>query len=355
MSAAAPLPLQIERRWRERFGKILYQGYGLTESSPFASYNHHAAYREGTVGTPIDGVQMRVVDVDTGRPLPPGERGEIVIRGPNVMLGYWRKPEETGQAIQDGWLHTGDVGCVDNDGYIRVDDRLKDMVIVGGFNVYPVEVENVLFRHPAVAEAAVYGVPDPIMGERLRAAVLLRSGESASAEDLLAFCKPFLAEYKLPVEFEFVSELPKGRTGKVLKRVLRDRFRANGNGHRTEVVGTAAELENRIVNWLAERLPPGIRPDPEKTLADSGFTSLLALELAERMSHWVGREVRPTITWSYPTPASLARNLMGGGTASRTVEGGIASEIARLSDAEVEASLAAELHKLARAQTAGEA
>jgi long-chain acyl-CoA synthetase len=354
MSAAAPLPLEVERRWRQRFGKPIHQGYGLTESSPFASYNHETAYREGSIGTAIDDVEMAVADVETGRLLEPGEKGEIVVRGPNVMLGYWQRPEETRKAITDGWLHTGDVGRMDGDGYFYVEDRLKDMVIVGGFNVYPKEVEDAIYRHPAVAEAAVYGIPDPVMGERVRAALVLREGSRADVEDLLTCCRASLAEYKLPADFEFVAELPKGRTGKVLKRVLRERYRPPAKPAAAGV-RSAAELERRIVGWIADHVfAAGV--DAGATFADCGFTSLLAVELASDLSRWLGRPVNPTITWSYPTASALARHLMPDAAArGEKPAKAPASEMARLTEQEAETILLAELQRMANALAAGQA
>jgi long-chain acyl-CoA synthetase len=354
MSAAAPLPLEIERRWRQRFGTPIHQGYGLTESSPFASYNHETAYREGSIGTAIEGVEMAVADLETGRLLEAGEKGEIVVRGPNVMLGYWQRPEETRKAITDGWLHTGDIGRMDSDGYFYVEDRLKDMVIVGGFNVYPKEVEDALYRHPVVAEAAVYGVPDPVMGERVRAAVVLRKGAGPDADALLACCRKHLAEYKLPSNFEFVAELPKGRTGKVLKRVLRDRYRPNPQSDAAGV-RSAAELERRIVAWIADHVYTGAGVDAGATFADCGFTSLLAVELAGELSRWLGRPVNPTITWSYPTAAALARHLMPEAARSEKPAKTPAPEIVHLTEHEAETILLAELQKMAKAQAAGQA
>lgn len=355
MSAAAPLPVAIERRWRRRFGIPIHQGYGLTESSPFASYNHAAEYREGSIGTAIDGVEMAVVDVASGRLLAAGEKGEIVVRGPNVMLGYWNRPEETRQAITDGWLHTGDIGRRDGDGYFYIEDRLKDMVIVGGFNVYPAEVENALYRHSAVAEAAVYGVPDAVMGERVRAAIVLRDGMRADAEELLGCCRGHLADYKLPADFEFVAELPKGRTGKVLKRVLRERYRPSRKAG-PATVHSAAELERRIVQWVAEHVYTGAPVDAGVSFADCGFTSLLAVELAGELGRWLGRPVDPTISWSFPTPALLSRHLIPDGTpAAEKTARAAACEIAGLSEEEAETMLIAELQKMAKTQAAGQA
>lgn len=355
MSAAAPLPLEIERRWRQRFGKPIHQGYGLTESSPFASYNHETAYREGSIGTAIDGVEMAVADVVTGRTLGPGEKGEIVVRGPNVMLGYWHRPEETRDAIRDGWLRTGDIGRMDSDGYFYLEDRLKDMVIVGGFNVYPKEVEEALYQHPAIAEAAVYGVPDPVMGERVRAAVVLRQGMRPNAEELMACCRAKLADYKLPADFDFVAELPKGRTGKVLKRVLRERYRPHAKPDPTGV-RNAAELERRIVRWIADHACTGAEVDACAPFADCGFTSLLAVELAGELSRWLGRAVNPTITWSYPNAAGLARHLMPEAPVQREKPArATAPAIAQLTDHEAETLLLAELQRVAKAQAAGQA
>jgi long-chain acyl-CoA synthetase len=220
-SAAASMPAEIAARWRERYGLVINEGYGLTETSPFACYNHEVEYRLGSIGTPIRGVEMAVVDEETGRPRRPGVPGEIVIRGPNVMLGYWNQPEETRRAIRDGWLHTGDIGMTDEDGYFYLVDRLKDMINLAGLKVYPAEVENVLYRHPLVAEAAVYGVPDPVMGERVEAQIVLKPGARAAAEEILALCRRHIADFKVPRTVRFVEALPKSPTGKVLKRVLR--------------------------------------------------------------------------------------------------------------------------------------
>lgn len=221
LSAGAPMSATLAQHWWQVYGKPIHEGYGLTESSPFATYNHHQRYKLGSVGTPIAGVDIRIVDAE-GNDLPPGERGEILIRGHNVMLGYWNRPEATAQAIRDGWLHTGDIGLRDDEGYLFVVDRLKDVVIVAGFNVYPTEVEDVLYGHPAVAEAAIYGVPDEIQGEIVKAKIVVKPGHAVSAEELRLFCRERLANYKVPRLVEIVDSLPKNPTGKILKRVLRD-------------------------------------------------------------------------------------------------------------------------------------
>jgi long-chain acyl-CoA synthetase len=221
VSGGAALPLEVLRGFEERFQAPILEGYGLSETSPVACFNQLDAPRKpGTIGTPVWGVDMRVVD-EADRPLPPGQPGEVVIRGHNVMKGYFGRPEETAEVIRDGWLHTGDVGVVDEDGYFRIVDRLKDLIIRGGFNVYPREVEEVLLTHPALAQAAVIGVPDARVGEEIVAVVTLKPGASATPESLVAWARDILAAYKYPRQFHLVERLPLNATGKVLKRELR--------------------------------------------------------------------------------------------------------------------------------------
>ncbi len=221
-SAAAILPTDVERRWYERFGLWIQQGYGLTETSPFASYNHDVAFKPGSVGTPIENVEMKIVDADD-RELPDGDRGEIVIKGPNVMKGYFANAAATADATRDGWFHSGDIGYRDPDGYFFIVDRVKDMINVSGFKVFPREVEEVLFRHAAVKEAAVVGMPDPVRGESVKAFVVLTEGGRATGEELQGLCRAALADYKVPGRIEFVPALPKNPTGKILKKELRAR------------------------------------------------------------------------------------------------------------------------------------
>jgi long-chain acyl-CoA synthetase len=219
-SAAAMLPADVEQRWTAVTGLPISQGYGLTECSPFATYNHEHAHRPGSVGTPIENVEVRIVD-EQDREVPDGTLGEIVIRGPNVMRGYLGKPEDTAQVLRGGWLHSGDVGYRDADGYFYVVDRVKDMINVAGFKVFPREVEEVMFEHPAVAEAAVLGHPDPVKGEVVRACVVLRPGQRATPEELIELCRGRMASYKVPSVVEFLPALPKSPTGKILKKDLR--------------------------------------------------------------------------------------------------------------------------------------
>ncbi len=220
VSGGASLPVEVLRGFEEAFGCKVLEGYGLSETSPVASFNHPDRERKpGSIGTPIEGVEMKVVD-DDGREVPTGEVGEILIRGHNVMKGYWRQPEATAEAIKDGWFATGDMARVDEDGYFFIVDRKKELIIRGGYNVYPREVEEVLYEHPAVREAAVVGVPHDELGEEIGAAVALKEGADADAEALQAFVKEQVAGYKYPRRIWFVDELPKGPTGKILKREI---------------------------------------------------------------------------------------------------------------------------------------
>jgi long-chain acyl-CoA synthetase len=219
-SAAAPMPVEVARRWRERFGHIIYEGYGLTETSPFATYNHDSDYREGSVGTPVNDVKIKIVD-ENGAELPPGELGEIAIKGPNVMKGYFNRPEETAQVIRDGWFLSGDIGKLDSDGFLYLVDRSKDMVNVSGFKVWPREVEEVLAQHPALAEAAVIGIPDPLSGEAVKAFAVLKEGMRLREQEVIDYCRDRIAVYKAPRVVEFIDALPRNPSGKVLKRELR--------------------------------------------------------------------------------------------------------------------------------------
>jgi long-chain acyl-CoA synthetase len=220
-SAAATMPVEVAAAWQATFGRPIHEGYGLTETSPFASYNHRRAYRPGSVGSPIDLVEMKVVDADD-REVSSGTWGELVIRGPNVMLGYWNRPEETAFALRGGWFHSGDIGYADEAGYFYLVDRVKDMINAAGFKIWPREVEEVLYRHPGVKECAVVGVADPLDGEATRAFVVRRPEAALTETEIVAYCREHLASYKVPRSVAFVEALPKSATGKVLKRVLRE-------------------------------------------------------------------------------------------------------------------------------------
>jgi len=222
ISGGAPLPLEVLSGFQERYGVVLVEGYGPTEASPVVSANPpQGVQKPGSVGLPILGVEVRIVD-DAGQDLPTGEVGEIIVAGDNVMQGYWQDATATAEAIKDGWLYTGDLGKLDADGYLYIVDRKKDMIIVGGTNVYPREVEDVIARMPQVAEVAVVGRPDSVRGERVRAVIVPAEGIELSAEQVISHSRQHLAPFKVPRIVEFRESLPKSALGKVLKRELRE-------------------------------------------------------------------------------------------------------------------------------------
>jgi acyl-CoA synthetase (AMP-forming)/AMP-acid ligase II len=240
---ASPIAEETLRRAMQVFGCQFAQGYGMTETTAALTIllpRDHARALAGrpelllSAGRPLPGTEVRVVD-ENDRPLPPGTIGEVVGRGPQLMRGYWNLPEATKEALRGGWMHTGDAGMLDAEGYLYIQDRVKDMIVSGGENVYPREVEAVLFQHPALADAAVIGVPDERWGEAVKAVVVLRPGRSASAEEIIEFCKGRLAGYKRPRSVDFVDALPRNPSGKVLKRELREPY---WKGHRRRVAGS---------------------------------------------------------------------------------------------------------------------
>ncbi len=225
ISGAAALPVEVQTRFEQLSGGRLVEGYGLTEASPVTHCTPLSGLgKTGTIGVPLPNTEMRVVDVETGTAdIEPGQEGELCIRGPQVMLGYWNRPEETAAVLRDGWLHTGDIVRVDDQGFTSVVDRKKEMIIAGGFNIYPREVEEVLYEHPAVQEAVAVGVPDEYRGETVKAFVVLKPGAQATPEEIIAFCRDErMAKYKAPTQVEFRTELPKSLIGKILRRVLRE-------------------------------------------------------------------------------------------------------------------------------------
>jgi len=220
ITGGASMPVEVLRGFEEAFGAKVMEGYGLSETSPVACSNHPDRERKaGSIGTPIEGVEMRVVD-ENDEPVAQGEVGEIVIRGHNIMKGYWQRPEATEEAMRGGWFHSGDMARTDEDGYFYIVDRKKDLIIRGGYNVYPREVEEVLYEHPQIREAAVVGVPHDEWGEEIGAAVVLHEGEELGAEEVSAYVKDRIAAYKYPRVVWFLDELPKGPTGKILKREI---------------------------------------------------------------------------------------------------------------------------------------
>lgn len=222
ISGAAGLPLEVAKNFEKITGAKLVEGYGLSESSPVVTANPvFGENRIGTIGVPMPDTDVKLFDIESGtQEVPVGQPGELCVKGPQVMNGYWNKPEETAKTVRDGWLHTGDIAVMDADGYFRIVDRLKEMIISGGYNIYPREIEEVLYQHPAVLEAAAIGIADSYRGESAKAFVVLKPGQRATAEELIAFCKQNLAPYKVPRSLEFRESLPKTMIGKILRREL---------------------------------------------------------------------------------------------------------------------------------------
>ena len=223
-SGSAPLPIEVIKEFEEKTGAVIVEGYGLTESSPVTHINPFAGSKRkvGSIGIPIPDTACRIVDLNDGvTDAPVGETGEIMIKGPQIMKGYWNMPAETSATLTDGWLHTGDIGKMDEEGYFYIVDRKKDMIISGGYNVYPRDIEEVFYEHPKVQEACTIGIPHPHRGEAAKVFVVLREGETATEEELIKYCEGKLAKFKLPTEIEFRRELPKTNVGKILRKDLR--------------------------------------------------------------------------------------------------------------------------------------
>jgi len=222
ISGAAGMPVEVQTKFQELTGARLVEGYGLSEASPVTHANPvYGDNRVGTIGVPWPDTEAKVVDLETGtKELPVGEIGELIIRGPQVMKGYWNMPNETAIALRNGWLYTGDIATIDKDGYFTIVDRKKDMIIAGGYNIYPRDVEEALYQHPKVREAVVAGIPDPYRGETVKAYVVLKEGQEATEEEIIQFCRERIAKYKVPRSVEFRKDLPKTIVGKMLRRVL---------------------------------------------------------------------------------------------------------------------------------------
>lgn len=224
VSGGAALPAEIQKRFEERTGGKLVEGYGLTETSPVALVNPtHGHRKNGTIGVPISNTLARVIDPETRKTLPPGEVGELALQGPQVMKGYWQRQDETEKVLKDGWLFTGDMAVMDQEGFFRIVDRKKDVIISAGMNIYPREVEEVLHSHPKVVEAAVVGIPSKVRDEIVKAYIVVEEGENLTKNEILEFCKDKLSRFKIPKRIEIVKDLPKSAMGKTLKRVLRDK------------------------------------------------------------------------------------------------------------------------------------
>lgn len=303
-SAAAPLPDGFAKRWQARFHSPMHQIYGLTEVPPLASTTYPDR-DPASIGTPISGVEMQVVDPN-GQPFPDGEAGELRIRGACVMHGYWNRPTETAAVIRDGWFHTGDLAFRDAQGSFFLQDRLKDVINVGGLKVYPAEVERVLHEHPAIQDAAVFGqLEKTILGEQVCAAVVLRPGhEQVTPAEIRAWLAARLAPFKVPSHLTFLDRIPRNPTGKILRRVLREThpilsvFPSSPD---------ALGLQAWISAWMAKHLNRAHQDiDPNRGFAEQGMTSLLSVEMMQALGLELGRPLDVILPWRYPTPHDLA-------------------------------------------------
>lgn len=227
-SGSAPMPVELMKEFEGKTGSKILEGYGLSEASPTTHCNPHFADRKpGSVGIGMPSTDYKIVDLADGETeVPVGELGEVIIKGPQVMKGYWNMPEETALTLKNGWLYTGDIGRVDEEGYLYIVDRKKDMIIASGYNIYPRDVEEVLYEHPAVQEAVVIGVPDPYRGETVKAVIVQKAGKSTTEEEIIKYCKENMAAYRVPAIVEFRKELPKTAVGKILRRALRDEVKS---------------------------------------------------------------------------------------------------------------------------------
>lgn len=338
-SAAATLPIQVSRAWQQKFEMPIYEGYGLTETSPFASYNHRVRFVPGSIGTPIDGVEMKIVDSETGQDSARGDLGEIVIRGPNVMLGYWNRPEESAQAIRNGWFHSGDIGRMDEDGFFYIVDRVKDMISIGGVKVFPAEVERVFLDHPDISQIAIVGIPDPVFGEQVVAFIVCEAGRDSSAsewlDDVAGFAKENLSNFKIPRQFFQVDELPRNPSGKILKTKLRELAQQGKlpvatlqtnqpvtephrdpqlrslllNTFESERLRVATEFVQQAVQEIGQL---DSLPEPSARFLEAGLDSLMIVELSGRvgLETGLGDRLPPTLVFDYPTISELAGFLL---------------------------------------------
>ena len=345
-SAATTLPIQVGQRWREKFDMPIHEGYGLTETSPFASYNHRLKFVPGSIGTPIDCVEMKIVNTETGATCSPGELGEIAIRGPNVMLGYWNRPEDTAEAIKDGWFHSGDIGRQDESGFFYIVDRVKDMISVAGQKVYPAEVERVLLDHAGVSQCAVVGLPDEVFGEKVVAFLVADGSQNLSGDELTQDVQKIasknLANYKVPREFILIDELPRNPSGKILKTKLREMDNsgitqsqsATQNGTPTDSASVASanlrpatlrkqlqqsfaadhtQVSTNFVQNLVQAITGSDElPEPNARFLDAGLDSLMVVEMSSQVQVEVGKEteIPATLVFDYPRISDLAEFLL---------------------------------------------
>ncbi|MCI5167692.1 MAG: hypothetical protein D3903_16775, partial [Candidatus Electrothrix sp. GM3_4] len=289
--------------------------YGLTECSQ-CCFNHFLKVKLGSVGTPTEGTEIKIID-ENGQELPPGQSGELLVRSPKTISGYWNRQEETAEALREDWFYTGDIGMKDEDGYIFLTDRKKDMINVGGQSMYPSEVEAVLCQHETVADAAVYGTCSPVMGEQVCAAVVLKPDiekGQAVKDELITHCRLQLADYKVPSQFLFMLELPRAASGKLLKRKLRQQAEENASkqlpARKTAAIFSAEKIEGWILEWVTKELelsPESLKKDNK--FSEYGLTSVMTINLMRDLGSRAGRTVEPVTAWHYPTAALLSHYL----------------------------------------------
>ncbi|MCX6049160.1 MAG: AMP-binding protein, partial [Chloroflexi bacterium] len=315
LSSATTLPLEVARKWQAKYGVAIDECYGLTETG-VVSFNDRVQEKVGSVGKMLAGVDLRVVNPQ-GEPVAPGELGEVVGRGPTLMPGYWQRPEATAQAMQEGWFYTGDIGQMDRDGYLYIVDRIKDMINVGGTKVYSSEVENVLYQHEAVAEAAVYGSADALFGEQVCATIVPRAGQTITPAELITFCRQHLADFKVPTIIQLSDHLPKSPTGKILKRILREQMtvlQAQQTRHPQPIAQSVEAIEAWIVDWLVCELGLSTQTiELNRPFAELGMTSALSVNLVRSLGEWLACPLLPILAWNFPTVAALAQHLAAGG------------------------------------------
>ena len=360
--AAATLPPQLGLAWEKKFQKPIFEGYGLTETAPFASYNHPLRHVPGSIGVPVDLVEMKVVDPETGETCPANVPGEIAVRGPNVMIGYWNRPGETAEAVRDGWFYSGDVGRKDETGYYFIVDRIKDMIAVGALKVFPSEVERVLLDAPSVGECAVVGLPDDTLGEEVVAFIVAKDGAEKKEEAIRTYSLEHLASYKAPTRVIFLDDLPRNPAGKVLKKELRAQY--GGETERTPEKSDSppsailSKLQNSHASTrervLMEFLQEEIRtltgsesaPAVETALLETGMDSLTMVTLAKNLQSQLGSDLDlpATLVFDYPRICDLSGYLLGEldfGAAKGSEP--VGSSIEEMSEEEAEEALRKEL------------
>lgn len=329
ISGGTSMPSELSRKWREKFGRDIYISYGLTECSQ-CCFNHFLKVKIGSVGTPTEGTDIKIID-ENGQELPPDRSGELLVRSPKTISGYWNRQEETAEALRGGWFYTGDIGRKDEDGYIFLTDRKKDMINVGGQSMYPSEVETVLCQHEAVADAAVYGACSLVMGEQVYAAVVLKPGTEkgqAIENELIIHCRLQLADYKMPSRIIFMQELPRAASGKLLKRKLRQQAEEYAieqiPARKTAAIFSAEEIEGWILEWVTEELQFSLENlKKDNKFSEYGLTSVMTINLMRDLGSRAGQAVDPVTAWHYPTAALLSHYLAeqwNGGSQNKFVE-----------------------------------